>query len=129
VRSELIRDRCAIVFQRGHWFLIFILLGLLLPGCARLQKMNPFHKKARPPKAELAHPTQVIGTIVLVSTEGAFVLIDTGIRPSPTVGATLQTRPEGVSTSQLRVTEVRKRPFIVADIVSGIPNKGDVVYQ
>ncbi len=104
--------------------LVIALATFLLPGCSLLDK---FHRKRRAtvtPKHE-----QLIGTVVLINTDIAFALIDNGSQPSPSVGATLQCRSADGSTAQLKVTAVRRRPFIVADIVSGTPGKGDEVFQ
>lgn len=107
--------------------LLFIsaLAVTLLPGCSVL---NILKRKRRPAKQEEAKPVQ-IGTITLVNPEASFVLIDTGYRMSPAMGETLESRAPDGSTAQLRVTEIRKRPFVIADIVSGIPGKDDLVFQ
>ena len=111
--------------------LIFALLVALLPGCGVLTHLQQKRRVAALKKS--AGPqlrwTQLIGTIALVNTEGKYVLIDSGSRPSPAVGTTLQNRPEGSPPAELHVTEIRKRPFVIADIVSGIPQEGDDVYQ
>jgi len=113
-----------------RFLLIVALCGALFPGCALLRK---FKRKRLPPAAamvKVARPTQLIGTIVLVNTEGAFVLVDGGSRPNPTVGTPAESRSmDGTASAQLKVTEIRKRPFVIADIVSGTPVKGDEVFQ
>lgn len=105
--------------------LITALVACLLPGCALLKK---FQRKHPAPRQEAKAPQQ-IGTVVLVNIEGSFVLIDNGYRISPPIGLMAQSQgPDGPS-AQLKVTEMRKRPFVVADIVSGTPNKGDLVFE
>ena len=107
---------------------VIALVPSLLPGCALWHKLvrtkQPAANQEKVPK-----PAQLIGTIVLVNTEGGFVLIDNGSRPSPTMGTTAEGRSPDGSSAQLRVTEVRKRPFVIGDIVSGAPRVGDAVYQ
>ena len=70
-----------------------------------------------------------IGSISLINTEASFVLIDNGYRMAPVMGDMLESRAPDGSTTQLRVTDIRKRPFVIADIVNGIPGKGDLVFQ
>lgn len=108
----------------ARFLLIPALALVLLPGCSLL---NVFKRK-RPAKAEEAKPVQ-IGAITLVNSDDSFVLIDTGYRMSPAISETLESRAPDGSTAQLRVTDIRKRPFVIADIVSGIPGKGDAVFQ
>src|SRR5688500_11034950 len=102
--------------MRRRHLLILMLFSAFLPGCALLPKF--LRKK---PKAESPKAPQLIGTIVLVNPEGGFVLVDSGSLPSPVVGKALRTRPPEGSATELRVTEVRRRPFVIADIVSGTP--------
>jgi len=103
---------------------------VLLPGCTLLSA--PLHlwpwKNKKPPRATL-QVDQVMGTIAMVNEESSFVLVDSGSLPSPPVGAILKVRSADASPVALRVTQVRKPPFFVADIVKGTPKKGDQVYQ
>ena len=112
--------------QSLRLLLIAVLVAVLFPGCALLRKL--MHK---PPPAKPAGPKQeqFIGTIVLVNTDGAFVLIDNGSQPSPSKGTLAQSHAPDGSLAQLKVTEIRKRPFVIADIVTGTPHKGDPVSQ
>ena len=113
--------------QFPRLLLVLVIVTSLLPGCALWHK---FHDKRRAAERErIPKPAQLIGTITLFNTDSAFALIDDGSRPSPSVGTMVQSRSADGSTAQLRVTEVRKRPFVVADIVSGTPHKGDEVFQ
>jgi hypothetical protein len=101
----------------------------LLPGCALWHKIRHKGRSAESNAAPRPKAVQSIGTIVLVNTEDAFVLIDNGSRPSPAVGAQVQSRSADGSSAELRVTEIRKRPFVIADIVRGVPKKDDEVFQ
>src|SRR5688572_27009669 len=103
--------------------LVLALAASLLPGCSRLW---PFKRK-RPQVEQMAMPQ--IGTITIVNPESSFVLIDSGYRMTPAVGDIVESRAPDGSTAQLRVTEIRKSPFVIADIVSGVPGKGDLVFQ
>jgi len=102
----------------------------LLPGCSLLQK---FQQKLLPARQVTApqnpKSAQCIGTVIMVNIESAFVLIDNGSRPSPTKGTGAQSRSADGSSVELRLTEIRKRPFLIADIVAGTPQKGDQVFQ
>ena len=70
-----------------------------------------------------------MGTVVLVSDEPSFVLIDNGSLPPPAVGTVLAINYQGNARVELKVTSIRKPPFVVADIVKGTPKKGDRVFQ
>jgi hypothetical protein len=101
-------------------------LLLVLPGC-----IWPF--KGRSKKAAKVYQPQsiAIGTITLVNGDGKFVLVDNGSLPVPPVGGMLKCYPPGVEspTAELVATDVRRRPFTIADIREGTPQKGDrVVY-
>jgi hypothetical protein len=101
-----------------------LIIGVsLLAGCAPLRA----RKKKSPFPAAVA--VRVVGRITLVNEEAHFVLIDTGVAPSPAPGETMKSRLSGVETAELKVSEVRKRPFVVADIVKGEPRAGDEVIQ
>lgn len=102
-----------------------VLLLSLLPGCALLSKF--LRKKSA--GQEMTKRVQLVGTISLVNPESNFVLVDSGSLPSPAMGASAQARAADGSLSELRVTEVRKRPFVIADIVNGTPHVGDRVFQ
>jgi hypothetical protein len=72
-----------------------------------------------------------VGTVTLVNEEGKFVLVDNGALPVPPVGGVLKCYPAAASepSAELVTTDVRKRPFTIADIRDGTPHKGDrVVY-
>jgi hypothetical protein len=102
----------------------------LLPGCSLITfplRVIP-HPWKKPPKATLK-TDQLMGTITMVNEESSFVLVDSGTLPSPVVGTFLKARNPDGTVAQLRVTEVRKPPFYVADIVKGMPAKGQSVYQ
>lgn len=136
LRSRLAGPGVTRAVDRRAWARVFLTIALtvfLLPGCSAIKggrekrRLAAQKKVPRPPKAP-----QLVGTIVLVSLEGNFVLIDNESRPSPTMGTVLRTgtektaTPEAVGadpgtpvatpeTVELRVTEVRKRPFVTAD--------------
>ncbi|MCX7868318.1 MAG: hypothetical protein N2322_00045 [Terrimicrobiaceae bacterium] len=114
-------------------------LGLLVAGCktpaagdgaARkpLRFPNPFqHKKeGRPPQAL---PAIVFGEIRHVNAEGRFVLVDTGSAVTAQPGEVLLAISEGQVTGELKLTELKSPPFLIADIVSGQPVAGQKVYR
>ena len=85
-----------------------------------------FPKKKAPPQAE---PPARIGTVSFIDVDNGFVLIDAesfaGILPGePLVCITNQNE-----TASLRMSTLRNPPFLVADIINGKPQKGDVVYK
>ena len=72
---------------------------------------------------------RLVGMITLVNLDGKFVLIDSANRPGPSRGAKLKCRNGTAESAELRVSEIQRHPFTIADIVSGAPAKGDLVYQ
>ncbi len=78
-----------------------------------------------------AVPTEplLIGTVTLVNEMDHFVLIDTGTGPVPAKGTALKTFRDGVVTGIVSVGDVTRRPFVIADISNGSPQKGDQVFQ
>ena len=72
---------------------------------------------------------QIVGTITLVNPALGFVLVDVRAFEYPAVGLALKCFADGKETAILMVSPEKNRPFIIADIVKGTPNKGDLVYQ
>ena len=70
-----------------------------------------------------------IGTITLVDDAGRFVLIDTGMAGVPPLGTALKSFSGESASGVVAVGNVNRRPFVVADIVQGVPKKGDGVFQ
>ena len=48
---------------------------------------------------------------------------------NPRAGTTWRAYSDGALSAELRATGVRRRPWVIADIVSGQPQKGDTVMQ
>ncbi len=102
--------------------LTFLLAAALCgAGCAS------HHPKHRVAKATAIPPPINVGTVALVNEAGHFALIDNGTSAAPPTGATLKTYTDGVESGVLQSTEVRRHPFVIADIRSGLPRKGDRV--
>lgn len=112
---------------RGRMLLVAGLAVALFPGCNLLQK---FRGRGAGKEAPLprTRSVQLIGKVVLVNPEGDFVLIDNGSNPSPGLGAVMQCRMPDGTLAELQVTEMRKRPFVIADVLSGAPQKGAPVF-
>ena len=106
---------------------LILLLGvaaLATNGCAT-NKRTAAAAAGRPTQSA---PVLLVGTIALVNADSGFVLIDQGQQASPTTGALLKTYSGPNESAVLVASDVRKRPFIIADIKSGTPQKGDRVY-
>lgn len=102
-----------------------LLVGTQLCGCAAFQRRHEA-KRAKP----VALPAPLlVGTITLVNEEGRFVLIDSGMNPSPFAGAVLKSRRADAESGELKAGAIRKRPFAIADVVKGTPQVGDQVFQ
>jgi hypothetical protein len=116
--------RCERIARFLFRFILFAALLSLVPACGGAAR------KRRKSAAAAAFAPQplLVGTIALVNVEGSFVLIDNGRHPSPPSGAALRSFTAGAPSGELVATEVRKRPFVIADIRSGSPQKGDRVF-
>ena len=90
-------------------------------------------KKERGPDAQtLAHsrrPLVRVGMIALVNEADGFVLIDSGASPTPVTGSRLLSYTGAMQSAQLKAGAVRRRPFIVADILDGAPRQGDEIFE
>jgi hypothetical protein len=109
-------------------FCILLAIGGMQPGCAGMRKRAEARKKAAAERNRNKEP-RLIGVVALVNSEGRFVLIDSGTNPAPNGDGILKSKTDGVESAELRVSEIRRHPFVIADIVKGTPNKGDLVYQ
>jgi hypothetical protein len=92
-------------------------------GCASARKREKKEKPAPAPPQPV-----LVGTISLVNEESKFVLIDAGLLPTPPPELALKTYTKDVESGELLTSRERRRPFIIADIKSGAPQKGDRVF-
>ena len=112
-------------------FCAFLLCLSLLPGCALFKKRSEAKRRAATEKAlaEARGRPLLVGRVALVNTADRFVLIDAASAPAARAGATWRAYSDGALSAELRSTNVRRRPWIIADVVSGEPQKGDTVLQ
>jgi hypothetical protein len=98
-------------------------------GCSHFRR-PPLKAKAVTKEDKLRKgPLLFVGTVKLVNEEDHFILIDSGGQASPAAEAVLKVKVDGVETAELKASDIRRRPFAIADIVSGTPKVGDRVYQ
>ncbi len=102
-------------------FCCSLLLVVVLGGCAFLRK-----KKA--PPINDTRPLR-LGEVALVNEAEHFALIETFSPAPPAVGTILRIYRGDAVSAELRATSVRRKPFLVADLVSGAPARGDEVFQ
>lgn len=106
-----------------------------LPSCALPKwKKIPRATPVRFPRAEASRPTQEkkgrqVGTILMVNNDGNFVLIDSGGWQLPQPGAALKCFRGEMEIGVIAVGNERQGAHVVADIVTGKPQKGDRVLQ
>lgn len=100
------------------------LMARVMSGFGIFSKIFP--KKKTPPKAEAA---RAIGTIKLVNEEAGFVLIEATSFQEASAGGMLVSIMNQKESATLKVSEMRNPPFLIADIISGKPTKGDRVYK
>jgi hypothetical protein len=108
-----------------------LLCVLLLPGCSIFGKRSAAKKTAASEqvRAEAARRPLQVGRIALVNTTDGFVLIDAASFPSARTGETWRAYSGDTVSAELRATDVRRRPWVIADIVTGEPKTGDMVMQ
>jgi len=97
-----------------------LLMVVLLGGCAL------FRKKAQP--VQDTRPFR-LGRVALVNESERFALIETDTAAPPAAGTVLRIYRGDAVAGELRATSVRRKPFLVADLITGAPAKGDVVFQ
>jgi len=75
--------------------------------------------------------TARLGLVSLVNNSSDFVLINIGTAPAPPPGSRLQSYSQraGSTAAELSVSNYQRRPFLIADIISGDPKVGDSVVQ
>jgi hypothetical protein len=119
--------RCAAVIGMG-------LFMTLAAGCARSSEKKKAAAIKPPDTGALAQknaPAEAwqprLGKILVVKDKLEFVLIDIGTAPAPAAGAILLAYTEANPSAELAVSSFQKRPYLIADIVSGVPRAGDTV--
>jgi hypothetical protein len=80
-------------------------------------------------RVERATVPERVGEIVLLNEDAHFVLIDLATGNPPESGTALKVLRDHAEVGVVTVGDVRRRPFVVADIVKGEPQKGDVVFR
>ena len=95
-----------------------------------MKKLRLLPQQTSEPDAKAPVPTpRRVGTVTLVNETDQFVLIDTATAHEPAAGTALKTFTGEVESGVVTVGSVARRPFVVADIVSGAPRKGDAVFE
>jgi len=99
-------------------------------GCSifRLRRVRPETEQSRAVQ-QARRPLLRLGTVMLVNEADGFVLIDSGALPMPAVGVRLVSYTGAAPSAELKASAVRRRPFAVADIASGLPRTGDEVFE
>jgi hypothetical protein len=123
-------------FRRSAALTAMGLFMALAAGCAR----NSEKKKAtavKSPEKNAAASAQKntsaetwqprLGKILVVKDKLEFVLVDIGTAPAPAAGTILLAYTAADPSAELAVSSFQKRPYLIADIVSGVPKVGDAV--
>ena len=106
-----------------------VMLLFVFSSCATFKKVHLLpHGKSKAAVVADSTPRRV-GTITLVDDAGRFVLIDTGMAGVPPLGTALRSFSGEAASGVVAVGSVNRRPFVAADIVQGMPKKGDGVFQ
>ena len=100
-----------------------------LPWTKKVPRATPIRfPKGNTPRGTRRNPLPV-GKILMVNTEGSFVLIDCGGWSLPEAGSALKSFRNEAETGVIMVGSERKGTHVIADIVTGSPQKGDEVFQ
>ncbi len=70
---------------------------------------------------------QSLGRVALVNQEMGFALVDIGTAPSPDPDTPLRSYSGPNVSGELVVSKYQKRPYLILDIVSGMPKVGDSI--
>lgn len=96
-------------------------------------QLSPFYwigrmlpKKKKPPQAL---PPRLVGVVRMVNKEDKFVLIDAFASQAAAPGDQLVCIMNQQETANLRMSNMKNPPFLIADIVNGTPSPGDKVYK
>ncbi len=100
-----------------------------LPAAAGAATIAPAIASSTP-KAPQPYSAR-LGLVSLINNSSDFVLINIGTAPAPPPGTRLQSysAQAGATAAELNVSNYQRRPFLIADIISGNPKVGDSVVQ
>lgn len=72
---------------------------------------------------------RLVGRIEMVNEEGKFVLVHCDAWMAPVAGTALKCMRGGVETGVVNVNSERRGANVIADIVTGKPERGDQAFQ
>lgn len=107
-----------------------VVLCLAVPSCAMIKKAIPKwpRKKDKDKKEAPDTAAHVIGAVEMVNPEQHFVLIRTQAGVALPAGTELTAMDSAGAISKLKLAPEKKGDFLTADIVSGNPRAGTVVF-
>jgi hypothetical protein len=115
------------IFVRISTLVVF---AALLSGCGSMPSVKRKRRAAAERAlAESRRAPLTVGRVSLVNEDERFALIETDLPQTPASGTKLRIYRNNAVSAELTATGVGRRPFLVADVVSGNPEKGDVVLQ
>ena len=98
--------------------------GGMFSWLGKIPGLSP--RKTKPPQAQVP---RLIGIIKTVSKEDRFVLIDATTFQGAESGDLLVCIRDQKETANLRMSNLKNPPFLIADIASGTPAPGDRVFK
>lgn len=102
-----------------------------LPSCSLIGKgmsKMPWKKKKTPAAAKNEDVAHLIGTVAMVNPEQRFVLIRTQGKVPMSAGQELTVLDSSGAESKIKVSPEKKLDFLTADILSGNPSVGGMVF-
>jgi hypothetical protein len=120
--------------QRLALIALCVALAFANSGCTALVYFGSMGSKKKGNKedgvrVEKATVPERVGEVVLFNEDARFVLIDLATGNPPESGTALKVMRGHEEVGVVTVGDVRRRPFVVADVVKGEPQKGDVVFR
>lgn len=88
----------------------------------------PWKKKKKPEAVKIEDTPHIIGTVEMVNPEQRFVLVRTQGKIAMSAGQELTVVDSSGVESKIKVSPERKLDFLTADIVSGNPKAGGMVF-
>lgn len=140
---QILRYRCGLIgfsqvfaLKKRRIFLVYFLplaAVVLCAGCAtHSEKKQAANGDDKPLEVENKKETgvpwqQSLGRVALVNKAQEFVLVEVGTAPVPESGTPLRSYSNAELSAELVVSRQHRRPFMIADIMSGTPRVGDSI--
>jgi hypothetical protein len=104
-----------------------LLVALVAPGCSWFKHGKTAAPAATAPKTIVTPDMSLAAKVVSVNTVGRFVILNFPADKMPKVGQTMFLYRAGMKVAEVKIAGPQQENNIVADLVSGDPQVGDMV--